>query len=150
MLLDVTAKSSFVSIRANTALTRHCFYYEVQLFSSGVMQIGWATLQTPFSRTDGVGDDRTSFAYDGHRVKKWNCGSTTYGEQWVAGDIIGTLLDLTAREISFWRNNKFLGVAFTEVPVGHNVAYFPAASLEKDQRILFNFGLRPFNLRCEL
>jgi Kip1 ubiquitination-promoting complex protein 1 len=36
------------------------------------MQIGWCTLATPFLHDNGVGDDPTSYAYDGNRVKKWN------------------------------------------------------------------------------
>jgi Kip1 ubiquitination-promoting complex protein 1 len=44
------------------------------------MQIGWCTLATPLMTDRGVGDDETSFAYDGFRVKKWNLESTDYGE----------------------------------------------------------------------
>jgi Kip1 ubiquitination-promoting complex protein 1 len=36
------------------------------------MQIGWSTLATPFMPENGVGDDETSYAYDGFRIKKWN------------------------------------------------------------------------------
>ena len=28
------------------------------------------------------------------------------------GDIIGTMIDMDKGEIMFWRNNKFLGIAF--------------------------------------
>lgn len=31
------------------------------------MQIGWCTLATPFMAENGVGDDETSYAYDGFR-----------------------------------------------------------------------------------
>lgn len=54
------------------------------------MQIGWCTLATPLLTDRGVGDDETSYAYDGFRVKKWNLESTDYGEQWAPGDVIGT------------------------------------------------------------
>ena len=57
------------------------------------------------------------------------------------------MIDLKNGEISFWRNNKFLGVAFTNVPSGPNRAYFPAISLDMGQKAIFNFGLRPFDLR---
>lgn len=66
------AISPFVSVRANTAVFKGKYYYEVKLMSSGIMQIGWCTLVTPFSEHIGVGDDKTSFAYDGCRIKKWN------------------------------------------------------------------------------
>ena len=45
------------------------------------MQIGWCTLATPFMLENGVGDDETSYAFDGFRMKKWNGQNTTiYGE----------------------------------------------------------------------
>lgn len=50
----------------------------------------------------------------------------------MAGDIIGTMIDLENGEISYWRNEKYLGVAFKNVPKGPNYAYFPAITLEKD------------------
>mgnify|MGYP001607487457 CR=1 FL=1 len=31
------------------------------------MQIGWCTLATPFIAENGVGDDETSYAFDGFR-----------------------------------------------------------------------------------
>lgn len=65
----------------------------------------------------------------------------------MVGDVIGTLIDLDLGEISFWRNEKFLGIAFSNVPKGQNLAYFPAITLERDQRVIFNFGLRPFTVR---
>jgi len=70
--LDVEAVSGFASIRANTGVFAGRYYYEVNLKSAGLMQIGWSTLQTPFNTQRGVGDDKTSYAYDGFRIKKWN------------------------------------------------------------------------------
>lgn len=40
--------------------------------TAGLMQIGWCTLATPFVQDKGVGDDETSYAFDGHRIKRWN------------------------------------------------------------------------------
>lgn len=36
-LLDIEAKSAFVSIRANTAVFKGCFFYEVLLLTDGLM-----------------------------------------------------------------------------------------------------------------
>ena len=41
LALDIEAKSNFVSVRANTAVFKDCFYYEVTLLTDGLMQIGW-------------------------------------------------------------------------------------------------------------
>ena len=38
-----------------------------------------------------------------------------------------------------------MGVAFTNIETGQNKAYFPAVSLEKGMRVVFNFGQIPFN-----
>lgn len=70
--MEVEATSAFASIKANTAVFSGKYYYEVKLLTSGLMQIGWCTLATPFMMDNGVGDDETSFAYDGYRVLKWN------------------------------------------------------------------------------
>ena len=98
--------------------------------TQGIMQIGWCTFATPFSGDSGIGDDDTSYAYDGSRVKKWNNGSARYGEKWAAGDIIGTMIDFDKKEITFYRNDRSLGVAFNNIHVGPNMAYFPAISME--------------------
>jgi Kip1 ubiquitination-promoting complex protein 1 len=135
-----------VSIRANTAVFKDCFFYEVTLMGDGLAQVGWCQLGTPFNSHNGVGDDGGSYAYDGNRVKRWNGSSVNYGEQWSTGDVIGSLIDLKNREISYWRNKKFLGVAFTGIEVGENMAYFPSVSLEKGMRVAFNFGLSPFSM----
>lgn len=63
--LDIEALGNFSSVRANTAVFTGRYYYEVKLLTSGLMQIGWCTLATPFMHQNGVGDDDTSFAFDG-------------------------------------------------------------------------------------
>ena len=130
-LIDVEAVSGFVSVRANTGVFAGRYFYEVQLKSDGLMQIGWATLQTPFNSQRGVGDDPTSYAFDGFRIKKWNKDSLAYGEAWSAGDIIGTVIDFDKKSVFFWRNSKPLGRAFMEIKTGPNCVYFPAVSLQR-------------------
>lgn len=93
--LDVECMSAFASIRANTAVFKGKYYYELRIIrQAGLMQLGWCTLSTPFSREASVGDDETSYAYDGHRVKKWHVQNSNYGEMWQVGDVIGSLIDL--------------------------------------------------------
>jgi Kip1 ubiquitination-promoting complex protein 1 len=113
------------------------------------MQIGWCTLATPFTRDGGVGDDETSYAYDGFRVKKWHVDSLDYGEQWAVGDVIGSLLDLNTKEITFYRNDKDLGVAFKGIKTGPNMAYFPAMFMSEGTQAILNFGQRPFRHRLD-
>ena len=43
----------------------------------------------------GFGDAADSYAYDGHRVRKWNVSCQPYGQAWVAGDVITCCIDLS-------------------------------------------------------
>jgi hypothetical protein len=45
----------------------------------------------------------------------------------------------------FWRNKKFLGIAFTDIEIGQNRAYYPGVSMEKGMRVVFNFGSSKFS-----
>ena len=68
------AKTDFSSIRSNVAVFKHNYYFEVTIKTKGLMQVGWCTLATEFNYSNGVGDDATSYAYDGFRKMKWNGG----------------------------------------------------------------------------
>ncbi|EDO45063.1 predicted protein, partial [Nematostella vectensis] len=123
--------------------------YEILLGSKGIMQLGWATLGCKFTNEEGVGDTADSFAYDGHRVRKWNVSTAKYGEEWMAGDVIGCAIDLDEGTISYSRNGKHLGVAFDNVRFGPGFAYFPAISLSYGESCHLNFGAYPFKFPME-
>ncbi|EQC28978.1 hypothetical protein SDRG_13315 [Saprolegnia diclina VS20] len=132
------------------------WYYEVELGTAGIMQLGWADamFEADDDEGDGVGDHVASWAYDGHRRLKWTNGdSTAYGDSWAPGDVIGCLLDLDARTVSFSRNGTSLGVAFDDIPAATPASdstlggFYPAVSLEANERLLLNIGDRPF-LHC--
>ena len=101
-------------------------------------------MQTPFKAHDGVGDDTTSFAFDGYRLCKWHNGKNTYGQFWDSGDFIGVCIDLNDKTIEYFRNGVSLGIAFTNIPTGENIAYFPGISMSGEEEIVFNFGKLPF------
>eukprot|EP01117_Protostelium_nocturnum_P008236 TRINITY_DN2939_c0_g2_i1.p1 TRINITY_DN2939_c0_g2~~TRINITY_DN2939_c0_g2_i1.p1 ORF type:complete len:1088 (-),score=416.38 TRINITY_DN2939_c0_g2_i1:26-3289(-) len=145
--LEAESHSNFSSFRASVCVYSGKWMYEVTLGTAGIQQIGWATIDCPFTNEEGVGDSVDSFAYDGKRIKKWNAKSSNYGEAWMAGDIIASCIDLDAGSISFYRNGKSLGVAFPQVKHGENaegMAYFPAFSLSQGERCSLNFGSAPF------
>ncbi|TMW63295.1 hypothetical protein Poli38472_002236 [Pythium oligandrum] len=129
-----------VSITANSGL----WYYEVAILSEGLMQIGYVDgdfVSDPL-QGQGVGDHVNSWAFDGFRRKKWNVSSYDYGEAWRSGDIVGVLLDSDRMELSYFLNGKFLGVAFSGLPMTPTSLMYPAASLNAEQAIQFNFGAR--------
>jgi len=136
------------NFKANVKVRGGKWYFEVKLLSYGKIHIGWCTdkcdIQT--NTYTGIGNDDQSWAYDGSCQKAWHGANQTsndrYGEYWNNGDIIGTVLDLEAKTISFYRNGKDLGVAFQNVSSADG--FYPAIALQKKQKVALNFGRDPF------
>src|SRR5207249_1369875 len=85
----------FCTVVGNVSLTKGRWFYQVVLGTAGLRQIGWCTSQHRPDAKTGVGDDSFSYAYDGHRLKKWHLGSINYSlTKWKVGDVVGCLLDL--------------------------------------------------------
>ena len=145
--LKIEAKSSynnFLSLMANNCVTSGKWCYEVTLLTNGLFQIGFCQLSTVFTRHAGVGDDKTSYAYDGYRKVNWNGEKKMYGRHWDSGDVVGVCIDLDKKVIEYYLNGEPLGIAFNNIPKGENVAYFPGVSLTKGESCIFNFGQLPF------
>jgi len=85
--------------------------YEVILGTCGIQQIGWATLQCPFTSEEGVGDAPDSYAWDGKRVQRWNVSPHPYGTPWASGDVVGVCADMEAGTLSFVKNGTDMGGA---------------------------------------
>ncbi|KAJ2706254.1 hypothetical protein FB645_001770 [Coemansia sp. IMI 203386] len=136
--------------------------YQVQLLSSGLMQVGWCTESCVFlpESGEGVGDDEWSLAYDGFRRRKWHgLGDINhYGERWQAGDIITAELDFDHDQVTFYRNGSSMGVAFARDDdrnnndqdtatvsesinifrgLGNGRIWYPAFSFSSDQGLVF-------------
>jgi Kip1 ubiquitination-promoting complex protein 1 len=143
--LLVESSAPFSSARANACVWKGKWMYEVTLETSGVQQLGWATLSSPFTDQKGVGDADDSYSFDGRRVTKWNNDPKPYGQPWAVGDVIGCCINLDAGETSFYRNGVSLGIAFAGI---HNIepkkGYYPAISLSEGERCHLNFGSHPF------
>jgi hypothetical protein len=102
-------------------LTSGKWYYEAILETAGCLQIGWG--DGSFSghcnadRGDGCGDGPSSWAYDGWRRYRWHASATEWGCRWKEGDVIGCLVDLDDRVVSFTLNGQAedigMGVAFS-------------------------------------
>lgn len=101
---------TFECVRCNYPISEGVYFYEVILLTSGIMQIGWATKLTQFKNHEGsgVGDDRHSIAFDGCRNVIWhnmNHHKHTLGS-WVAGDVVGCLIDFNNKKFIFYLNGK--------------------------------------------
>eukprot|EP00066_Takifugu_rubripes_P019532 XP_011608798.1 PREDICTED: heterogeneous nuclear ribonucleoprotein U-like protein 2 isoform X2 [Takifugu rubripes] len=75
------------------------------------LRVGWSTPDTSLL----LGRDEDSFAYDGHGIKASGGTEQEFGEPFSVGDIIGCYASFStdATEISFHKNGRFMGVAFS-------------------------------------
>ena len=103
----------------------------------------------------GCGDDAHSWAWDGKREKRWHNGSSTWGQRWKAGDVVGCAADFgggggtpgkpaKAGKLSYSLNGKWaspMGVAFEAVDAA---ALRPCLSFNHSFRCRVNTGERPF------
>ena len=137
-------KKKFASIRGTNGVTSGKWCFEVQIITNGLFQFGWCQLTTAFTSSNGVGDDQTSYSYDGWRIVKFHKNQENYGDLWDVGDYIGCCIDLDNKVVEFFLNGKSLGIAYKDVLIGKNIAYFPGVSLRKKEQLRINFGTSKF------
>ncbi|KAJ8611865.1 hypothetical protein CTAYLR_005777 [Chrysophaeum taylorii] len=107
---------------------RHYFGVEVE---AGVVRVGWSCAGASLD----LGTDARGAGYGGTGVKSVAKKFSKYGEAFDAGDLIGCVLDLDARKISFSKNGRDLGVAFEGKAFGAwDEALFPTASTRRGGR----------------
>jgi hypothetical protein len=160
--LDTDQFTAVGVLSFGTVCAPHCvategaWYYEVELRSDGLMQIGWvsnAFASRAAVEGDGVGDDVHSWAFDGYRQKAWHGGvEREYGPQtgeiWRVGDVVGCFLHLDCANahgsISYSLNGVHFGPAF-ELQLGEvDSSFSPALSLEGEERVTLNLGQEAF------
>jgi len=135
--------NNFESFRADVKVKGGKWYYEVKLLTYGKIHIGWCNSNCNIQSNTytGIGNDNDSWGYDGSAQKAWygtNGAGTRYGEYWNNGDVIGSVLDLEAKTISYYKNGNDLGVAFSGITIGDGL--YPAVSLQKKQKVQGCFG----------
>ena len=108
--LSMHARSGFPSaLAAGVLLTHGKWYYEINLESSYLMQLGWADLDFigDSGMGKGAGDDKHSWGFDGYRVLMWAGAQFTWGKKWNDGDVLGCAIDLDNRTMSFSLNGNW-------------------------------------------
>ncbi|CAG0896856.1 unnamed protein product, partial [Cyprideis torosa] len=124
------------------AVTSGKWYYEVEILTAGPMRVGWCCAD--MSPGISIGWDDRSWGYDGYNEEKGHAGSfESYGKQWQVGDVVGVMIDLVDRTISFSLNGELMmdamgsETAFADV---QGEAFVPAFSLGVAQRARLIFG----------
>lgn len=59
--LSVNSQGTFSTIRANVAVFKGKWMYELQLGTKGIMQVGWGTSKSKFNHVAGVGKKYFTF-----------------------------------------------------------------------------------------
>eukprot|EP01083_Nonionella_stella_P159539 520531_1 len=130
--VTVLALTGFPTVRGHFNLKSGTWYYEVELVTDQVIQIGFADVGfvADSANGKGIGDSRNSWAYDGWRQKKWNGDNSRYGGdiKWKTGDIVGCCLDYDHGEIRYYINGMDLGIAFNGIKFSED-GVFPAVTL---------------------
>ncbi|XP_052768471.1 ryanodine receptor 2-like isoform X9 [Mya arenaria] len=118
------------------------WYYECEVLTTGYMKIGWALESA--SPAEEIGMDGLSYAFDGLCGRKWNMGAEFYGKTWNTGDVVGCMLDLHDKTLTFSLNGELMmdsmgqEIAFRNIDVDEG--YVPALTLGAYQQIKLNFG----------
>lgn len=106
---------------------------------TGICRFGWSTMAAHYE----IGKDAYGFGFGGSGMKSFNGTFEAYGVKYVDGAVIGCLLDLEKREISYSINGINHGVAFILPETLINTIWFPAFVF-KGAGASFNFGNADF------
>lgn len=136
------ASSGFPSVGCKGyAATSGKWYYECTLLTAGCCQVGWADGAFEGNSADGqgVGDDSSSWAFDGYRSMLWHEVSEDWGHKWKVGDVVGLSIDIDNREMFFFLNGFGYEVGMGRAFVNFESCggLYPAASYNRGGRCQF-------------
>ena len=125
------------------------FYWETKMNSGGDFNafIGISPTTTVQEYFDGTMGKTGNFAYYKNGQKYIGSSASSYGDSWVAGDIIGTALDATNSKLYFskngvWQNSGDPTSGSTgtgAIPIDANTLYTPRCTIHH-MGMSFNFG----------
>ncbi|KAG7269709.1 hypothetical protein CRUP_021448, partial [Coryphaenoides rupestris] len=115
----------------------------------GEMRVGWAR---PSVRADTeLGADEWAYVFNGFKAQRWHVGTEPFGRQWLSGDVVGCMIDLTEMNIMFTLNGEMLicdsgsEMAFKDIEIGEG--FIPVCSLGLSQVGRINLGQNVSSLR---
>lgn len=106
------------SVSFEVRVERNLFTVGGELKERCGLRVGWSTADASLL----LGEDELSFSYDGRGKKVWAGNEEQFGESFSEGDVIGCLASFSiddAIELSFHKNGRLMGVAFSVDPAVH-------------------------------
>jgi hypothetical protein len=123
------------------------WYWEITPTSIPANVVSIGVVPRPTTNDSGtVGNNASEYGYlsDGQKFSGGSAGA--YGASYVANDVIGVALDLSAGTIVFYKNGTSQGTAYSSIPLTN--IYIPAVSDSSSSNsgtFVANFGQRPFS-----
>jgi hypothetical protein len=123
------------------------WYWEITPTSIPANVVSIGVVPRPTTNDAGtVGNNASEYGYlsDGQKFSGGSAGA--YGASYVANDVIGVALDLSAGTIVFYKNGTSQGTAYSSIPLTN--IYIPAVSDSSSSNsgtFVANFGQRPFS-----
>lgn len=106
-----SAWSTWASVRSTISKSSGKWYWEYTIDSGSTVL--WGIWNSTASLANFVWWDANWYGYYSTNGNKANSGLTAYWASYVAWDIIGVALDMTAWTVTFYKNNVSQGTAFT-------------------------------------
>ncbi|XP_072031407.1 LOW QUALITY PROTEIN: ryanodine receptor 2-like [Amphiura filiformis] len=124
------------------AVTEGKWYFEVEVFTAGSIRVGWSRPYIEASME--LGTDGKAYLFDGFLARKWHHGAENFGRTWSHNDVVGCMLNLADRTVSFTLNGEFLTdalgseTAFRDIDIGDG--FVPAITLASGEEGQLCFG----------
>ncbi|CAF5012217.1 unnamed protein product, partial [Rotaria sp. Silwood1] len=144
---NIEPMSNYRTYRAEKtfAVTRGKWYYEVELLTTGRILIGWGHA-SKLNAYCPLGTDSYGYAFDGLNSRRFHHNTyDRFGKQWTKNDIVGCMIDLHDKTISFSLNGELMldnygnETAFDGLDID-DIGFVPALTSFSGQKVRLNFG----------
>ena len=139
--LTLVGSPSIASSSLSTFFVSSGKWYWEATFSN-VSGAEWGAIGV--GQTAGIPGASNSYVYKISGTKVNNNSSSSYGDAWSTGDVIGVAFDCDARSITFYRNGVSQGVAFSGMSAGSYSPQVGETGGGAYSTADLNFGQRPF------
>lgn len=111
--------------------------------------MGWSSVES--NPNIDISHESNSYSFDCSAARKWHHSSEPFGKTCTIGDIVGVMIDMHDKTISFSLNGEFLMDSVGSETAFENInaadSFVPAFTLYCGQKIRANFGQDVNSLR---